>query len=129
VQVQVNGVRAHRRVVGTRDDIEATRAVLREELRQAVPQDRDSSRWSLDDLLERYLAFLDDQGKDLRTRNRYASAMKNWISPTIGSKLARRLTADDIDRCFARMRKAGQSSRSMNQAKALVSTPDARRCG
>ncbi len=31
------------------------------------------------------------------------------------------MTAVDIDRCFARMRKAGQSASSMNQAKALLS--------
>jgi integrase len=35
--------------------------------------------------------------------------------------VARRVTADDIDHCFAGMRKAGQSGSSMNQAKALLS--------
>ena len=121
VQVQVNGVRVHRRVRGGRADVESTKALIREQLQQAVPQDQDATRWALDDLLERYIAYLDDQGREVRTRLRYAEANKNWISPLIGGKPARRLSADDIDRCFARMRKAGQSTSSMNQAKALLS--------
>lgn len=121
VQVQVNGVRVHRRVRGRRGDVESTKALLREQLQQAVPQDQDATRWTLDDLLDRYVAFLEDQGREVRTRLRYADAKKNWISPVIGSKPARRVSADDIDHCFGRMRKAGQSTSSMNQAKALLS--------
>lgn len=121
VQVQGNGVRAHRRVHGDRSDVESTRAILRDQLRQAAPQDRDATRWSLDDLLARYLSHLEDQGKELRTRTRYAGVAKVWVSPAIGGKPARRVTADDIDRCFAKMRRAGQSASSMNQAKALLS--------
>jgi integrase len=121
VQVQVNGVRAHRRVRGDRSDVEATRTMLREQLRRAAPQDRDASRWSLADLLNQYLTHLENQGREQRTRTRYESVAKVWVVPAIGSKPARRVTADDIDRCFARMRKAGQSSSSMNQAKALLS--------
>jgi integrase len=75
----------------------------------------------VDDLLERYLTFLEDQGRELRTRERYNSAKKNWLSPAIGTRPARQVTADDIDRCFAGMRRAGQSASSMNQAKALLS--------
>lgn len=121
VQVQVNGVRVHRRVHGDRGDAEAIRATLREQLRQAAPADRDATRWSLDDLLAAYLSYLRDQGKEYRTQARYAGAAKVWISPVLGHVPARRVTADQIDRCFARMRKAGQSTSSMNQAKALLS--------
>ncbi len=121
VQVQVNGVRAHRRVRGTRGEVEAVRALLREQLQQAAPRDREASLWSLDDLLDRYLGFLEAQGREVRTRTRYADVKNNWLSSVIGAKPARRVTADDIDRCFARMRKAGQSASSMNQAKALLS--------
>src|SRR5947209_3132481 len=66
VQVQVNGVRAHRRVRGGRTDVESTKALLREQLQRASPQDRDASRWSLNDLLDRYLIFLHEQGRELR---------------------------------------------------------------
>jgi integrase len=121
VQVQLNGLRVHRRVRGGRGDVEATKVQLREQLKQAGPPDRDATGWVLDDLLDHYLVYLEDQGKELRTRDRYLSAKKNWISPVIGNKVARRLTADDVDHCFARMRKAGQSASSMNQAKALLS--------
>ena len=57
VQVQVNGVRAHRRVRGDRAELEATRVQLREELRSMGPTDRDATRWTLDDLIVRYLTF------------------------------------------------------------------------
>jgi integrase len=121
IQVQLNGVRVHRRVRGGRAEVEATKVQLREALQQAGRRDRDATSWSLDDLLDHYLVYLEDQGKERRTRERYASTKKNWISPTIGAKPARRLVADDVDRCFAGMRKAGQSASSMNQAKALLS--------
>jgi integrase len=121
VQVQLNGQRVHRRVRGGRADVEATKVQLREQLKQAGPRDRDATGWVLDDLLDHYVVYLEDQGNELRTRDRYISAKKNWISPVIGSKLARRVTADDVDHCFARMRKAGQSASSMNQANALLS--------
>jgi integrase len=114
-------VRAHRRVRGDRAEVDFTRALLQEQLRQAAPADHDATRWTLDELIGHYLVHLEEQGTELRTRNRYASVARVWISPVIGAKAARRLTADDIDRCFARMRKAGQSSSSMNQAKALLS--------
>jgi integrase len=117
----VNGIRVHRRVRGSRADIEAAKVQLRGQLLNAVPQDRDASLWTLDEMLDRYLEFQKDQGKELRTRARYISAQKNWISPVIGMKQARRVTAADIDRCFVRMRKAGQSASSMNQTKALLS--------
>jgi hypothetical protein len=65
--------------------------------------------------------FLEGQGKELRTRQRYVSANNNWISPVLGTKPVRRVSAEDIDRCFAAMRRAGQSASSMNQAKALLS--------
>jgi integrase len=120
-QVQRNGARVQRRVRGGRAEVEATKVQLREELQRAGPRDRDATSWSLDDLLDHYLVYLEDQGKERRTRERYASTKKNWISPTIGAKPARRLVADDVDRCFAGMRKAGQSASSMNQAKALLS--------
>ena len=121
VQVQVNGVRVHRRVRGDRGDVELARSTLREQLRQAGPVDRDASRWTLDDLLAAYLSYLGDQGKELRTRHRYAGVAKVWISPALGSVPARLVTADQVDRCFARMRMAGQSASSMNQAKAFLS--------
>jgi integrase len=121
IQVQVNGVRVHRRVRGSRADVQATKAQLRDQLETAAPQDRDALQWSLDDLVDRYLAFLEAQGREWRTRARYADVKKNWVSPVIGVKRARRVTADDIDRCFATMRAAGQSASSMNQAKALLS--------
>ncbi|MGC8628155.1 MAG: hypothetical protein ACP5VR_11530 [Acidimicrobiales bacterium] len=121
VQVQVNGQRAHRRVHGGRAEVEATRVQLREQLSQAGPRDRDATGWSLDDLLDHYLVYLEEQGRETRTLARYADVRKNWLSPVIGKKAARRLTADDVDRCFGRMRKAGQSTSSMNQAKALLS--------
>lgn len=44
VQVQVNGVHAHRRVQGDRTDAEATRVLLREELRDVAATDRDATR-------------------------------------------------------------------------------------
>jgi integrase len=78
-------------------------------------------RWTLDDLITHYLAYLEGQGRELCTRIRYEGVAKLWISPAIGSKAARRISADDIDRCFAEMRRAGQSASSMNQAKALLS--------
>lgn len=121
VQVQVNGLRVQRRVHGSRTDVESVRALLREQLRQAAPQDRDATQWSLDDLSCHYLEYAEDQGKELRTRMRYASVAKNWITPVIGTRPARRVTPTDIDRCFVRMRKAGQSAASMNYAKALLS--------
>ena len=121
VQVQVNGQRAHRRVRGGRADIEATKVQLREQLHQAGPRDRGTSGWSVDDLVDAYLSYLADQGREQRTLLRYKDARKHWVSPVIGAKPARRVSADDIDHCFARMRSAGQSSSSMNQAKALLS--------
>jgi len=121
IQVQVNGQRVHRRVRGDRNDVEQTRAQLREQLRNSTPRDRDATRWTLDDLLNRYLSYLENQGKERRTITRYQGVAKLWLSPAIGNTIARRLTADEIDRCFSRMRKAGQSSSSMNQAKALLS--------
>jgi integrase len=121
VQVQVHGVRAHRRVNGDRNEIESTRAMLREQLGSAAPSDREATRWTVDDLLGRYLTYLENQGKERRTLTRYKSVAKVWISPAIGNTLARRLSADDVDRCFARMRKGGQSASSMNQGKALLS--------
>jgi integrase len=121
VQVQLNGQRAHRRVRGGRAEVEATKVQLREQLKKAGPRDRDATGWNLDELVDRYLVYLEQQGREARTRARYADVRKNWVSPAIGSKPARRLTAEDIDRCFALMRKAGQSASSMNQAKALLS--------
>lgn len=121
VQVQVNGVRVQRRVHGSRADIESTRALLRGQLQQAAPQDRDATRWSLDDLIRHYLEYAEDQGKELRTLRRYAGIAKKWVSPVVGAKLVRRVTPEDIDRCFLRMRKAGQSAASMNYSKALLS--------
>lgn len=121
VQVQVNGVRVQRRVRGTRADVESTRMVLRNQLLQATSQDRDATRWSLDELIRHYLEQAEEQGQELRTQRRYASIAKNWISPVIGSKPARRVTPEDIDRCFVYMRKAGRSAGTMNYAKALLS--------
>lgn len=121
VQVQVNGVRVHRRVRGTRADVESTRSLLRSQLAATAPQDRDATRWSLSELIEHYLVHLEQQGRELRTRVRYAGLAKNWVDPVIGPKLARRVNAEDVDRCFALMRKSGQSAGSMNYAKALLS--------
>jgi len=121
IQVQVNGNRAHRRVRGAKEDVEFVRGLLREQLRRAVPQDQDATRWTLEDLIGHYLAYLEEQGREQRTIYRYESSARNWVFPIIGTKSARRVTPDDIDRCFARMRRAGQSSGSMNQVKALLS--------
>ena len=55
VQVQLNGVRVHRRVRDGRADTDATRAQLREQLQQAGYQDRDAAGWSLDYLLGQYM--------------------------------------------------------------------------
>jgi hypothetical protein len=84
VQVQVNGVRVHRRVRGSRREVESVRALLRDQLQHASPRDRDASRWTLDDLLDGYLMFLEDQGREAKTRGRYADVKKNWLSPVIG---------------------------------------------
>jgi integrase len=121
IQVQVNGKRAHRRVRGAREDKEFVRSQLREQLRRATPQDQDATRWTVEDLVTHYLAYLEEQGREERTIRRYESAAKNWVFPAIGAKLARRLSPDEVDRCFSRMRHAGQSASSMNQAKALLS--------
>ena len=121
VQIQVNGIRAHRRIRGSKEDVEFVRGLLRDQLHRAVPQDRDATRWSVEDLIRHYLTYLEEQGKELRTRRRYESVARNWVLPVIGTKPARRLTPEDVDRCFARMRKAGQSTGSMNYAKALLS--------
>jgi hypothetical protein len=68
VQVQLNGVRVHRRVRGGRAEVKATKVQLREALQQAGSRDRDATSWSLDDLLDHYLVYLEDQGKERRTR-------------------------------------------------------------
>ena len=121
IQIQVNGNRADRRVRGTREDIDFVKGLLREQLHRAAPQDQDATRWTNEDLITHYLAYLEEQGREARTIRRYKSAAKNWVLPAVGSKSARRTTPDDIDRCFARMRRAGQSSGSMNYAKAVLS--------
>jgi integrase len=121
IQVQVDGKRAHRRVRGAREDIDFVRGQLREQLRRAAPQDQDATRWTVQDLITHYLAYLEEQGREERTIRRYESTARTWVFPAIGSKSARRLSPDDVDRCFSRMRRAGQSSSSMNQAKALLS--------
>ena len=111
-----------RRVRGDRGDVEAVRATLRAQLRHAAPADRDASRWSLDDLLAPYPSYLEDQGKELRTRARYAGAAKLWISPVLGHVPTRRVTADQIDRCFARMRKAATFNLSFNGFRKFTSS-------
>lgn len=121
VQVQVNGVRAHRRVQGGRIEAEAMRSWLREELLQAAPPDDDASRWTVKDLLEHYLSFLGDQGRERRTLIRYEGIAKNWLAPVIGEKKVRQVRPADLDRCFAVMRRGGQSGPSMQYAKALLS--------
>ncbi len=109
---------AYRRVHGTRDDIEFVRGKLRDQLHNAAPRDKDATLWTTDDLLAHYLVYLEEQGRELRTIRCYAAT--NWVSPSIGTKSARRTTPDEIDRCFARMPRAGQSSASMHYVKALL---------
>ena len=75
-----------------------------------MPKDHDATRWSVEDLIRHYLSYLEEQGKELRTRRPYESVAKNWVLPEIGTKPARRLSPDDVDRCFVRMREAGQST-------------------
>lgn len=121
VQVQMNGIRAHRRVRGGRDEVSTVKALLREELRQASPPDEDATRWRMNDLLEHYLAFLDTQGRERRTLIRYEGLARNWVAPVIGDKLARQVRPADLDRCLSVMRRGGQSAPSMSYAKALLS--------
>lgn len=64
---------------------------------------------------------LEDQGRERRTLIRYEGIAKNWVAPVIGEKLARQVRPADLDRCFAVMRRSGQSAPSMQYAKALLS--------
>ncbi len=121
VQVQLNGRRVHQRVQGDRAEVEAARVALRAQLLQAGQTDREASSWKVDNLISHYLENAAEQGMEQRTRRRYQGIAANWISPVVGTKLARRLEAADVDRCFVQMRVAGQSTSSMNYAKALLS--------
>ena len=87
---------------------------LRAQLLQAGQRDREPGSWKVDDLISRYLEHAAEQGVEQRTRRRYQGIAANWISPVVGTKLARRLEAAELDRCFVQMRVAGQSTSSMN---------------
>lgn len=55
------------------------------------------------------------------TRVRYEGIRSNWIKPAIGHIRAQQLGEEDLDRCFAKMRRLGASRSHMNQVRSLLS--------
>jgi hypothetical protein len=53
--------------------VESAKALLREQLSRTSSYEHTAANWRLDELLERYLQYLDDLGRGVRTRDRYVS--------------------------------------------------------
>lgn len=120
--VDGGGKRLHR-VVHVRTAREAT-----DELANFVAEVRSAGRPSaeavslrLDEAVERFLTehLRDEKGREEKTIGGYRAVHRKWFAPHIGGRLVRDIDEATLDRLFGRMRAAGLSASSLNQAKSL----------
>ncbi|MDP9404707.1 MAG: hypothetical protein M3P85_15645 [Actinomycetota bacterium] len=120
--VDGGGKRMHR-VVHVRTAREAT-----DELASFVAEVRSAGRPSaeavslrLDEAVERFLTehLRDEKGREEKTIGGYRAVHRKWFAPHIGDRLVRDIDEATLDRLFGRMRAAGLSGSSLNQAKSL----------
>lgn len=117
------GSRRVHRVVHVRTAREAT-----DELATFVAEVRASGRPSpevaslrFDEAVERFLTehLRDEKGREDKTIRGYRAVHHKWFAPHIGTRLVRDIDEATLDRLFGRMRVAGLSRSSLNQAKSL----------
>jgi len=86
-----------------------------------------SKAMTLDDLVARYIeSCREDSDENPQTWEpstmlRYDGLRRNYISPVLGQVKLSRVTDEDIDRCFAKMRRLGASRSHMSQVRSLLS--------
>ncbi len=86
-----------------------------------------SKTMTLDDLVANYVeSCREDSDENPKTWEpstalRYDGLRRNYISPVLGQVKLSRVTDEDIDRCFAKMRRLGASRSHMNQVRSLLS--------
>jgi len=82
---------------------------------------KEATSLRFDEAVERFLTehLRDEKGRENNTISGYRAVHRKWFSPHIGSHLVRDIDEATIDRLFGRMRRAGLSRSSLNQAKSL----------
>lgn len=113
--------RVHR-MVHVRNAREATDelASFVAEVRDAGGPSSEAASLHFDEAVERFLTehLRDEKGREDNTIRSYRAVHHKWF-PHIGSRLVRDIDEATLDRLFGRMRAAGLSRSSLNQAKSL----------
>ncbi|MGH9059319.1 MAG: tyrosine-type recombinase/integrase, partial [Acidimicrobiales bacterium] len=73
------------------------------------------------ELLERWMAHIEAQGRAPSTLARYRSAIAHDIGPQLGTKRIDRLTGADLDAFYARLAKRGLGPLSIRKSHAILS--------
>lgn len=86
-----------------------------------LPQTQDLRDLIFDEAVERFLTehLAAEKGRTDKTITDYRYLHQRWFSPKIGAKTVKRIEAEDMDRLFGAMRRAGLSASRLNQAKSL----------
>ncbi|MGH9179395.1 MAG: hypothetical protein ACRD0N_12685 [Acidimicrobiales bacterium] len=114
--------RVHR-VVNVRTAREATDelASFEAEVRSSGRPPAEAASLRFDEAEERFLTehLGDEKGREDKTIWGYRAVHHKWFAPHIGARLVRDIDEATLDRLFGRMRLAGLSRSSLNQAKSL----------
>lgn len=96
-------------------------ACLAAEVRAAGRPSAEAVSLRLDEAVERFLTehLRDEKGREDKTLSGYRAVHRKWFAPYIGDRLVRDIDEATLDRLFGRMRAAGLSASSLNQAKSL----------
>ena len=76
---------------------------------------------SVDDLVQGYWAYAEEQGRAHSTLVGYKQVYKIWLESTVGKLRAADLSQRELDKAFGAMRAAGLSHSMMNTAKVVLS--------
>jgi integrase len=91
------------------------------EVRESGGPSSEAASLRFDEAVERFLTehLRDEKGREDNTIRGYRAVHHKWFAPHIGSRLVRDIDEATLDRLFGRMRVAGLSRSSLNQAKSL----------
>jgi Phage integrase family/Phage integrase, N-terminal SAM-like domain/Arm DNA-binding domain len=115
-----------RYVHGTKRDAQRAAAELITEVDRGGH--REEGRHTVKELLDRWMAHIEAQGRAESTLARYRSCINANIKPRLGSKATNKLGPADLDRYYAQLARAGLSpltiARSISDANQLVAVKD-----
>jgi integrase len=108
-----------RYVHGTKRDAQRAAAELITEVDRGGH--RDEGRHTLNELLDRWMAHIEAQGRAESTLARYRSCINANIKPRLGSKATNKLGPADLDRYYAQLARTGLNPLSIRKSHAILS--------